>query len=123
MSSRRRAFRLVVAGISLVAVMFLFVLPARTYLAQRRSLSEASDRVQVLSQENAKLAQQVQLLQTDAEIERLARQQYGLVKPGETAYAILPPKAPATTVPARAQSRRSHPGVFGRLWRDLQVWH
>jgi cell division protein FtsB len=123
MSSRRRAFRFVVSGISLVAVLFLFVLPARTYLAQRRSLSDAAARVQVLSKENAKLAQQAQVLQTDGEIERLARQQYGLVKPGEDAYAILPPKSPPTTAPPAPPSHHGRRGLLGRIWRDLQVWH
>ena len=123
MSNRRRAFRFVVAGISLVAVLFLFLFPARTYLAQRRSLSDAATRVDVLSKENAKLAQQAQQLQTDAEIERLARQQYGLIKTGEDAYAILPPKSPPTTAPPKPASRHAHASVLGRIWRDLQVWH
>ena len=129
MSNRRRAIRVGLASLTLVAVLFLFVLPARTYLGQRRSLSDASTRVQVLGRENAKLAQQVQVLQTDAEIERLARQQYGLVKPGEEAYAILPPKAPpgptttTTAPPDPPPAHRGHSGLLARVWRALQVWH
>ena len=36
------------------------------------------------------------LLQTDAEIERIARRDLGLVYPGEEAYAILPRPAAAS---------------------------
>jgi cell division protein FtsB len=119
----RRAGRLVLASVTLVGVLFLFVLPGRTYLAQRRSLTASANRVQVLSKENAKLSEQVQVLQTDAEIERLAREQYGLVKPGEQAYAILPPKAPPTTAPpAPARSHHARSGLLGRIWQGLQIW-
>jgi cell division protein FtsB len=115
---------MVVAAVTLVGVLFLFVLPGRTYLAQRRSLTATASRVQVLGKENAKLGQQVQALQTDSEIERLAREQYGLVKPGEQAYAILPPKAPPTTAsPVAPPAHRGHPGLLGRIWQRLQIWH
>jgi cell division protein FtsB len=115
--SRRRVVWLLLGSVTLVAALFLFVLPGRTYLAQRSSLNQAGTRVRVLAAENAKLDQQVRQLQTDAEIERLARQQYGLVKPGEQAYAILPPK-PAPTVATRAAPAKkasSHP--WWQFWR------
>ncbi|MDP9072564.1 MAG: septum formation initiator family protein [Actinomycetota bacterium] len=107
--------------------MFLFVLPGRTYLAQRQSLASAQTRVKVLTDANARLAQSAARLQTDAEIERLARQQYGLVKPGEQAYAILPSPAPSSKTPAAAAAAGAkaspHPGLFSRLWHDVQFWH
>jgi cell division protein FtsB len=106
---RRRLVWLLLASVTLVAALFLFVLPGRTYLGQRRSLSAAEERARVLSAENAKLDQQIRQLQTDAEIERLARQQYGLVKPGEQAFAILPPKqavaGPTPPPPPKPQHR------------------
>jgi cell division protein FtsB len=119
----KRAARMLLLAVVLVAVLFLFVLPGRTYLAQRRSLAAAQTRINVLSRENGKLDQQVQLLQTDAEIERLARQQYGMVKKGEQAYAILPPKPPPTTTPPPAPATAHHGrGLVSQLWRRLQVW-
>jgi cell division protein FtsB len=114
--SRRRIVWLIFASVLLVAGLFLFVLPGRTYLTQRRSLDAATVRERVLYSENAKLAQRVQQLQTDAEIERLAREEYGLVKPGEEAYAILPPRQPpAPPSPARPPPKRHH----HRWW---EVW-
>ncbi|HZQ88211.1 MAG TPA: septum formation initiator family protein, partial [Acidimicrobiales bacterium] len=73
-----------------VGMLFLAVFPARTYLQQRHSLSAANARLHVLAKQNAALDKQISKLHTDAEIERLARQQYNLVRPGEEAYAILP---------------------------------
>jgi len=112
-----RILALALASVVLSGVLFLFVLPGRTYLAQQRSLAAAETRLQVLSNENRKLDQQIQHLQTDAEIERLARQQYGLVKPGEQAFAILPPAQPPP-----APAAKPHRGLWYRMWHGVQFW-
>jgi hypothetical protein len=84
-------------------------------------LNAAEVRLRVLSAENAKLDQRRQQLQTDAEIERLAREQYGLVKPGEEAYAILPPKpGPAATTapaPAPAPAKKKAARPWWEVWQ------
>jgi hypothetical protein len=114
---------LVVGSIALAAVLFLFVLPSRAYLAQRASLATAQTRLKVFTDQNAKLAADAQKLQTDAEIERLARERYGLVKPGEKAFVLAPaPKGPApASTPAKAKAAPR--GVISRLWHDVQFWH
>ena len=66
------------------------VVPVRQYLEQQRRLDSARQRVELLDEENRKLAARAEELRTDEEIERLAREQYSLVRPGEEAYAILP---------------------------------
>jgi len=88
-----------VLSVAAVGVLFLFVFPARTYLGQRHDLAAASARLQILSTENKNLTDQAAKLHNDAEIERLARDRYGLVRPGEEAYAILPSPPPPTTAP------------------------
>ena len=95
--------------IAVVGVLFLFVFPARTYLTQRQDLAAASARVKVLSGENKALTEHAAKLHDNAEIERLAREQYGLVKPGEEAYAILPSPPPPTTVPPAAAAGAGDP--------------
>jgi cell division protein FtsB len=87
----RRALWPLLASVVFVGVLFAGVFPTRTYLAQRASISHAEKQLSVLGQQNGELRQRAKELQTDAEIERLAREQYNLVKPGEDAYAILPP--------------------------------
>ena len=123
-----RVLGLVVASIALAAAVFLFILPTRTYLAQRRSLSAAETRLRVFRDQNTKLAASATRLQTDAEIERLARENYGLVKPGEKAYLVVPPPAAANPTPNSAgpskasAAKGAHPGLLPRLWHDIQFW-
>ncbi len=108
-------------GVALVALLFLAVFPTRTYLAQRRDLAATERRLAVLSGENKELAERVERLNTDAEIERLAREQYNLVRPGEEAYAILPPAAPSVPEPVGGASR-PRPGFWSKLWDRLTFW-
>lgn len=93
----------VVAGIAVITVF-----PTRTYLGQRDDLAAAEARLDVLSKQNRDLAARAERLNSDAEIERLAREQYNLVKPGEEAYAILPP-AETADPPAPAKSFKAKP--------------
>ena len=77
------------ASVVLVGLLFAFVYPTRTFLDQRSDTSKARAQLELLRSENAKLAREAKLLQSDAEIERRARQ-YGLVRPGERPFVIIP---------------------------------
>lgn len=66
------------------------VVPVRQYLEQQRRLDAARQRIELLDEENQRLAARAEELRTDEEIERLAREQYSLVRPGEEAFALLP---------------------------------
>ncbi len=90
---------LVVAGLVLVGVLFLAVFPARTYLDQRRQRQEVLAQIKRTDGENKALEDRINKLNTDAEVERLAREQYNLVRPGEEAYAILPTRQPPPAPP------------------------
>ena len=81
----------------LVGLLFAFVYPTRTFLDQRSETNKARAQLELLQSENARLARESKQLSTDAEIERLAREKYGLVKPGEQPFVILP--APTSTLP------------------------
>jgi hypothetical protein len=123
------------AGV-LVAVLGLFVFPTRSYLDQRRELSSTEQRIRILAAQNAALSAQVDKLHTDAEIERIAREQYHLVKPGEQAFAILPAPVAgspsASTAGASAASTTPTPtplasahhgrGFLAGLWHRLTSW-
>jgi cell division protein FtsB len=98
--ARRRRVRRAVGPASaivlLVGALFLGVFPARTFLTQRAATAEAVGRLAVLERESAALERRAAELRGDAEIERLAREQHHLVRPGEEAYAVLPaPPGPA----------------------------
>lgn len=120
---RRRLLWPLVGSVVLVGILFLAVFPTRTWLGQRRALQAAEARVEVLDEQNRRLAARVAELKTDEEIERLAREQYQLVKPGEEAYAILPaPAPPDDPQPADAAAdgddERAGPW-WERLWRTV----
>ena len=125
MSVRAKVIRRIWAGAAagiLVAVLALFVFPTRTYLDQRHQLAVASQRLQVLDAQNAQLSQQVDKLHTDAEIERIAREQYHLVMPGEKAFAVLPAPAPTTTTLPAPPSKPVAPARHRGWWDRLTSW-
>jgi cell division protein FtsB len=87
----KRALPVLVALVgSTTLVIGLAILPARTWLSQRSSQTEAEARVERLEAEVAQLDARLEMLSTDAEIERLARKNFDLVYPGEESYRILP---------------------------------
>jgi cell division protein FtsB len=94
----RTAVRLLLVAVTVGALLFLFVIPGRTWLNQSSSTSAAQRRLRILSTENSALSTKVAQLHDPAYLEQLARQQYGLVLPGEKAYGILPVAPTTTTV-------------------------
>jgi cell division protein FtsB len=99
----RRVMRpLVYAATAVLVVLILVfgVFPTRTWLQQRAAHERATEQLDVLAAENAKLEARIEALSTDAEIERLARQWYNLVRPGEEAYAVLPPPPAPVELPS-----------------------
>jgi hypothetical protein len=91
-------------------IVFLFVLPGRTWLEQGRAMSKAQSQVSALAQENQTLTKRAADLQNTAYVEQLARQEYGLVMPGEKAYGILIPATPTTTtLPENRAADRPQP--------------
>jgi len=106
--ARRRpiVLRSVIAGIVLVGALFVFVFPIRAWLDQRQQLDDARARLEILQDQGHRLEQQSARLRSDDEIERIARDRYGMVRPGEQPWAIVPgtttttaPPAPPTTTP------------------------
>lgn len=99
---RRIVVRLMLALVIAVALLFVFVFPARTLLDQRQETQNARDVLRLLRAQNAQLEGEKQRLQDDAEVERIAREQYGLVRPGETPYVAVEGTTTTTTVPPPA---------------------
>ena len=94
-----RTLGLVGGGTGLVLALALGVFPTRSYLDQRSDVSDAEQRLAVLEEQNAALADQLDQLSTPEEVERLAREEYNLVRPGEEAYSVLPAPLPALELP------------------------
>jgi cell division protein FtsB len=122
MTQVRRRLWVVLVTLAFVAVLFVAVFPSRTFLAQRASLARVEEQLAVLGEQNRLLEERARLLRDDAEIERLAREQYHLVRPGEEAYVVLPSPGPAPPPePAQghdAAADERHP--LQRAWSWLQ---
>ncbi|MEX2255568.1 MAG: septum formation initiator family protein [Acidimicrobiia bacterium] len=99
---RRRVLIGIMCGLAIVGFLFAFVYPTRTYLGQRDQISRAQNRLDVLQQQTAALERDTERLRGDTEVERIAREQYGLGRPGETRYVLVPAKTTtsATAPPA-----------------------
>lgn len=97
-----RRSTLIITPVILVILTFgalAFLAPTRTFLDQRKAAATAEQRLAELDQANSDAQAQVEALQTDAEIERLAREQYGYAKAGEEVYHLLPEARDPVRVP------------------------
>jgi cell division protein FtsB len=111
--------------IGIVGLLFVAVFPTRTWLAQKSDRADAVAQLELLEEQNAILASRVEALQSDEEIERLAREQYNLVRPGEEAYALLPApsSATATTLPLPVVEDEDDDRALPRkIWDFLTGW-
>jgi cell division protein FtsB len=76
-------FLLLALGITLAGIF-----PFRQMLAQQRQVANTEAKLEAVIEENRQLEGQITSLQTDAGVERLAREQLGLVRPGEMGYQV-----------------------------------
>jgi cell division protein FtsB len=96
--ARRLAWPVLLTAVA-GAVFGFGIVPTRSYLDRREQVAAAEARLAELEQANAEARAQRDRLQTGAEVERLAREHYGLVKKGEEAYKIVPPPQSPADVP------------------------
>lgn len=93
------------------------VVPYRQILDSHDRVASARSQLAALEADNAALQADVDALQTDAEVEKLAREKLGYVRPGETAYVVLDP--PGTEEPAPVEA--APPSSEDKTWVDM-VW-
>ena len=96
--TRRNRVRLAVAGI-VALVVLVTSFPLTVLLGQHHQLSAASAQLSELRHENALLSEQQQQLNSNAEVKRLAQQNYQLVQPGRSLFVILPPAGQSVAAP------------------------
>jgi len=91
----------VVVALASAGVALLFgVVPFRGWLEQRDRNAALRVEVEAVEAGNRAYEDRMDALETDAEIERLAREEYGLVRPDEEAYAVQPGDSGEVDVPA-----------------------
>lgn len=99
--------------VGLLVAAFVLFFPARQLVQQRNEMEHLRGRLADLSKENERLAEEVARLDDPAELEALARERLGLVKPGEDAYYFVEQPDPEPSAPPGAPEGRS---VFSRAW-------
>lgn len=87
-------------GLIVGALALTGVAPARQAFEQRRQMAEVKKEVAELEERNAQLTGRLNRLSDVAYMEKLAREQLGVVRPGESSYVVVP--APAPLQPAAA---------------------
>lgn len=114
---RRMLLRVAIGVTTVIGMAFVLLFPLRTIASQRKSASEISQELTVLRAENAKLEDAATRLKTDAEIERLARARFHLVRPGETAYVAIeapPGTPPVSYAPTTTTTRPPAPSTTAK---------
>lgn len=97
-TERRRAFNLSKSKLPTLVVLLLLGYLAvsfgsqfsRLYILQN-DVKDIQQQVQELKEKNAALREELRMVQSDAYIEKTAREKLGLVKPGETRVVPVPP--------------------------------
>lgn len=115
MTLTRRPTVLLVA-VAVVAVIAAFatnVVPISQILDQRAEVEAAEAELARLEAENAALEAKAEALSTPAEIERIARDRLGYVRPGEEAYVIVDPTGPDVV---KAPEPVVEPSLLDRIW-------
>ena len=89
----RRVWLVALVFVGLVAGVLGGVFPFRQMFAHHRQVDAAEQQLADLHAANAELEGEIAKLQSPVEVERIAREQFGLVRPGETGYVVEVPDA------------------------------
>jgi cell division protein FtsL len=102
---RHHANRWVMLGAALCAAAIVIAwFPARELIGQHEELSAVNGQLSVLATRNASLSADISALSSYSTIAAIAHEQYGLVRPGQTSYVILPAVGSAAANGALATS-------------------
>ena len=103
-----------------VAVVLAGIFPFRQIIASNRAVEVAEQKLDALEEESEILEARIAALQTPEEVERLAREQFGLVRPYEIGYVVVTPPGEAPA-PAPETAGVEVAEDSGRQWWE-GVW-
>jgi len=87
-ASRRTIIGCVFVVLAAIATMFIYVYPLQAYYEQKDIEQTEKTKLEKLKDANEELKEQKKGLSSDEEIERIAREDYRLIRPGEEAYIV-----------------------------------
>ncbi|MAV20850.1 MAG: hypothetical protein CL417_04875 [Acidimicrobiaceae bacterium] len=97
--TRRYLFWLFILAM-VVVILIWAIQPIRLWLDQREELSTKQQELINIESSNSALEQRAEALQTPEQIELIARQNFGLIREGEEAYAVLPAAPDPLRIPS-----------------------
>lgn len=112
--------RAAVLGLVLCALLLSAALPLREYLSQRAEISRLDQAQNERRARVAALQERRKMLDDPDYLRTLARERLHFVLPGETAYILIDPDAPAPPVQDRAAATRSRSPWYSQLWHSVQ---
>ena len=97
--------------------------PAQSYLDGRARVEALEAKATALDEENERLEQRADDLLDPLNVELLAREQQGFIRPGEVPYTLVPPEVerPQITAP-RDEPAPSTPAWYERAWESVRDW-
>ena len=98
-TTRRYLFWLFILAV-VVVILIWAIQPIRLWLDQREELSTKQQELTNIESSNSALEQRAEALQTPEQIELIARQNFGLIREGEEAYAVLPAAPEPLRIPS-----------------------
>tara|TARA_Y100001970_G_scaffold40898_2_gene50423 strand:+ start:3264 stop:3647 length:384 start_codon:yes stop_codon:yes gene_type:complete len=97
--TRRYLFWIFILAV-VVVILIWAIQPIRLWLDQREDLSTKQQELTDIQSSNSALEQRAEALQTPEQIELIARQNFGLIREGEEAYAVLPAAPDPLRIPS-----------------------
>ncbi len=73
----------------IIYAMFLYISGCSRVISMNKEIRETQEEIAVWAQKNDRLRQEIVMLESEDYVEKVARQDLGLVKPNETLYFII----------------------------------
>ncbi|MDJ0923922.1 MAG: septum formation initiator family protein [Acidimicrobiia bacterium] len=102
-----------------LAIVLAGVFPFRQLIAQERLVENTQAKLDALVAENEALQAEIEAVTSPTELERLAREQYGMVRPGETSYVVELDGGPAFDSAAPQEESADSRSLLERFWDFL----
>lgn len=110
---------LAVLAVLLVTATIMLSGPLQHYLDGRERVDHLEEKLAVLTAENERLEARRADLQDPDTIELLAREELGLVRPGEVAYAVVPPDVDRPRIAPPRDPQPSDRPWYRRVWQAV----
>lgn len=115
--------RPLVVMILLVTVVALMMLsgPFQSFLDARERVEGLEAQAAALEDANARLAQRAEDLRDPRHLELLAREQQGMIMPGEEAYVVVPPEVDRPRIAEDVTAAEPDRPWYRTLWESIRA--